>query len=432
MQVSTLENKPWSTRKRIATLFAVYFAFLMLDFTSSDELFPHFVYVIMKPYTSFWHWIVPWTGEHILHLPYKITVLPNGSGDTTYNYVLQLLWVVFALLISITWAFLDRKRPSYQQFAYWSRIVVRYYLAYILFVYGFVKVIKLQFPHPSLDRLIEPFGDSSPMGLAWTFIGYSSGYNVFIGGAEVLAGILLFFKRTTLVGSLVAMSVMANVAAMNIFYDIPVKIFSLNLLFMAIWIAWYDKDRLINFFFLNQPTTPSALVYPFQTKWKKVIQLSLKSLAIIFAFYATLWSNIKMSSEYGDLAPKPPLYGIYEVESYKKNGKETLPLTTDSSRWKRMVISYPGYMRIVMMNDSSTYVKISVDQKLKNITISPIGDDQSGRDIMKYTKPKNDKLLITGIYNNETVQIAMKRKDEKDFPLMNRGFHWINEYPNNR
>ena len=30
---------------------------------------------------------MPWVGRHILHLSYAITVFPNGSGDTTYNYV---------------------------------------------------------------------------------------------------------------------------------------------------------------------------------------------------------------------------------------------------------------------------------------------------------------------------------------------------------
>ena len=121
--------------------FTLYFGFLILDFTSSDELFPHFVYWLLTPYTQFWNWAVPWTGKNILHLSYPITVKPNGSGDTTYNYVLQLLWTALALIIALTWAFLDRKRNHYNGLAYWLRIVVRYYLGYMLLVYGSVKVI---------------------------------------------------------------------------------------------------------------------------------------------------------------------------------------------------------------------------------------------------------------------------------------------------
>jgi len=39
--------------------------------------------------------------------------------------------------------------------------------------------------------MIEPLGEFSPMGLMWTFMGYSKGYNRFVGGAEMLGGILL-------------------------------------------------------------------------------------------------------------------------------------------------------------------------------------------------------------------------------------------------
>ncbi|TKC10838.1 hypothetical protein FA048_11760 [Pedobacter polaris] len=427
-----IENlKPWSISKRFFTLLSIYFAFLMLDFTSSDELYPHFVYVLMTPYTEFWHWIVPWFGEHILHLSYPITVKPNGSGDTTYNYVLQLLWIIFALLITTIWTILDRRRPSYHQFQYWSRIVVRYFLAYMLFVYGFVKVIKLQFPFPDLIRLTEPYGDSTPMGLAWTFVGYSSGYNLFTGGAEVLAGILLFYKRTALFGALVAMTVMANVVAMNFAYDIPVKIFSLNLLIMAAWIAWYDKDRLINFFFLNKTATPSLIEYTYHTKWKKNIQLSLKVIAILFALYSTLYSNLNTAKKYGDAAPKPSLYGIYDVKTFNLKGQLLPPLTTDSLRWKRMIISYPGYARITKMNNSTFWIKLKVDTNAKTLNFTSTSDS-THQYMLNYAKLGKDQLVLKGLMNKDSVNIQFKQFDHTKFNLVKTGFNWVNEYPNNR
>ncbi|TCC89411.1 hypothetical protein EZ428_17095 [Pedobacter frigiditerrae] len=431
MEKHSENSKPWLISKRFFTLLSIYFAFLMVDFTSSDELFPHFVYVLMTPYTEFWHWIVPWFGEHVLHLSYPITVKPNGSGDTTYNYVLQLLWIIFALIITTVWTILDRKRPSYYQFQYWSRIVIRYFLAYMLFVYGFVKVIKLQFPFPDLIRLTEPYGDSTPMGLAWTFVGYSSGYNLFTGGAEVLAGILLFYKRTTLFGSLVAMTVMANVVAMNFAYDIPVKIFSLNLLIMAVWIAWYDKDRLINFFFLNKVTAPSVIEYPYHTKWKKIVQLSLKSIAILFALYSTLYSNLNTAKEYGDAAPKPPLYGIYDVKTFSLKGELLAPLTTDSTRWKRMIIGYPGYVRITKMTDSNVWMKLKVDTNAKTLKLTSTKDSTNQYNL-GYKKLGKDQVIVKGLMGKDSVSIQFKQFDHTQFNLVKTGFHWINEYPNNR
>jgi uncharacterized membrane protein YphA (DoxX/SURF4 family) len=431
METRSENSKSWSISKRFFTLLSIYFAFLILDFTSSDELYPHIIYVMMTPYTEFWHWIVPWFGEHILHLSYPITVKPNGSGDTTYNYVLQLLWIIFALLITTVWTILDRKRPSYHQFQYWSRIVIRYFLAYMLFVYGFVKVVKLQFPFPDLIRLTEAYGDSTPMGLAWTFVGYSSGYNLFTGGAEVLAGILLFYKRTTLFGSLVAMTVMANVVAMNFAYDIPVKIFSLNLLIMAAWIAWFDKDRLINFFFFNKMTAPSVIEYPYHTKWKKIVQISLKSIAILFALYSTLYSNLGTAKTYGDAAPKAPLYGIYDVKTFNLKGQLLPPLTTDSTRWKRMIIGYPGYARITKMNDSIFWVKLKVDTSLKTLNFTS-NEDPEDKFTLKYFKKGKDQMTIKGLMGKDSIAIEFKQFDHTQFNLVKTGFHWINEYPNNR
>jgi hypothetical protein len=413
---------------RFQIFLAVYFAFLILDFTSSDELYPHFVYQAMGFYSEFWNWLVPWTGEHILHLPYPITVKPAGSGDTTYNYVLQLLWVVFSLLIAIIGAATVRKQSFYKNFSFWSRIIIRYYLGYMLLVYGFYKVIKLQFPFPDLVKLADPFGNSSPMGLAWSFVGYSTGYNLFIGGAEVLAGALLFFRRTTLLGALLAITVLGNVAAMNFAYDIPVKIFSLNLLVASVWVAWYDKDRLIGLFITHTaiPAKPRQPV--FQTKWKKITRLCLKTVAIGFSVYATLWHCIKLADQYGDTAAKPPLYGIYDVEIFKKNDKEVPPLATDESRWKKLIISYPGYARITQMTDSTVWATLKVDTVDRTVDFT-FGEDLSS---MQYALPDSTHLVLSGMIDGDSLNITLKKYDLKRFPLISRGFHWINEYPYNR
>ena len=411
--------------------FQVYFCILMIDFTSSDELYPHFIYVLFGPYTSFWNWLVPWTGKNIFHLSYPITITPNGSGDTTYNYVLQFLWLVLAIIIALVWALADRKRASYHQLRYWSRIVLRYWLALTLFVYGFDKIIKLQFPYPSLIRLTEPYGESSPMGLAWTFLGYSKGYNFFTGGAEVLAGSLLFFKRTTLLGALLAMAVMANVAAMNFTYDIPVKIFSTNLLVLSGWLAWFDMGRLVNVFFLNKPAAAAHLGMPLTTPWKKRLQTSIKILAIVFALYSTLWSSIKANEEYGEWKPKTALYGIYDTQIFIK-GQDTLPpLTTDALRWKRIIINSPRNARIITMTDSTSRMVFSVDTLQKTARFIA-REDSTIVFNFRYRLPDKDHLLLEGSINNDSLHITMKRFDLTRFPLVSRGFHWINEYPLNK
>ncbi|HEY6901952.1 MAG TPA: hypothetical protein VI233_14950 [Puia sp.] len=407
----------WSLAKRFALLFlTVYCFFLFFDFTSSDEIFPPIVYKIMRPYANFWDGFVEWTGKHLLDLP-PITVKPNGSGDTTYNYVMQLLWVVLAVLIALVWALLDRKRPGYNQLYQWLRICIRYYFAFTLFSYGFVKIIKLQFPYPSLYKLVEPFGNSSPMGLAWSFIGYSKGFNWFIGGAECLAGALLFFRRTTLAGALLALVVMSNVAAMNLFYDIPVKIFSLNLFFLSLILIAHDADRIKALLFQRG-------VSPSRRRWGRIVQMSLKVLFIFLALYYTLWRAIGYIGQYGDDVAKPPLYGIYDVEQYSRSNN-----VADSIRWKKLIIAYPNRARIINRLDTVMRVECNVDTVHRIATFKTPAEHQYQ---LAYTSPDKDHLLLTGGIAGDSVRILMRRFDISRFPLVSRGFHWVNEYPLNR
>ena len=118
--------------------------------------------------------------------------------------------------------------------------------------YGVLKLFPLQFPEPSLSRLLQTYGDSSPMGLMWTFMGASRSYSFFGGAAEVLAGILLVIPRLATLGALVCMAVMSNVLMLNIGYDVPVKLGSIHLLVMAGFVAAPDLRRLVDFFILNR------------------------------------------------------------------------------------------------------------------------------------------------------------------------------------
>src|SRR5258708_21145416 len=100
--------------------------------------------------------------------------------------------------------------------------------------YGWHKIMPVQFPPPGPDRLLVAYGDSSPMGLLWTFMGASKPYVMFSGLIEVAGGLLLLFRRTSLLGGLLSAAVLTNVVLMNFCYDVPVQLYSSRLLVMAV------------------------------------------------------------------------------------------------------------------------------------------------------------------------------------------------------
>ena len=127
-----------------------------------------------------------------------------------------------------------------------------------MFSYGFAKVFPLQMPTVFLSRLLEPYGDFSPMGVIWYSIGAAPGYERFIGSAEVLGGLLLLVPWTGLLGALVTFGVTFGVFMVNMTYNVPVKLFAFHLVLMSIFLIAPDARRLINWFVLNRPVVPAA------------------------------------------------------------------------------------------------------------------------------------------------------------------------------
>src|SRR5262249_59191874 len=101
-----------------------------------------------------------------------------------------------------------------------------------MFSYGFIKMIPLEMLFPQLSRLIEPFGNFSPMGVLWASVGASPGYEICSGCVETLGGILLFIPRTATLGALICLANMTQVFVLNMTYDVPVKLFSFQLILM--------------------------------------------------------------------------------------------------------------------------------------------------------------------------------------------------------
>lgn len=92
----------------------------------------------------------------------------------------------------------DRKSSDHKKLYYWLTVYVRYYLAYTMLDYGFAKVFIVQFTplFPNLNQLVQPYGDFTPQGLLWKFMGYLKSYQTFTGFCEVIGGLLLLFRRT--------------------------------------------------------------------------------------------------------------------------------------------------------------------------------------------------------------------------------------------
>jgi hypothetical protein len=420
-------------------LFLIYIFPFPLNFLSyfmdpDSEATPKFLmwyFKIFDTYNNFWHVIIPWFGDHLLHLKNHITIFSNGSGDTTYDYVMLLTFLMLSLVAAVLWSLIDRRRPAYIKTLYWLQVLVRYNLGAFMISYGFFKVFHLQMPNLGLYQLIERVGDKSPMGLVWTFISYSPAYSAFAGWGEVIGGTLLFFRRTTTLGALILVAVLSNVVAINFCYDVPVKLFSSMLLLMDIFLLTPEAGRLWEIFILNKASSLMVPEFIWNKKRFSRISTAIKWVFILSYFYAAIFSIQKMSRVYGDLMPKPKLYGIYEVQSFVRNKDTVPPLTTDSTRWRQMVVETDKYAVFFYMNDKRKWMRFEVDSTLKKAVLYP-GDDTLVKSNFYIRSIDSAHLEMNGTLHFDSLHVLLKKIDPSSFLLVSRGFHWINESPYNR
>lgn len=418
----------WSLPRRLG--FLVLAIFLVLNAAPMlVAMVPVLGGPAMEAYQSLWSLVIPWIGRHVLGISEPITVLPNGSGDTTWNYVQLFGMAMISLIVGSAWAFADRKRRDYAALHHWLLVLVRYALSWAMMMYGLIKVFQAQFPFPALATLTQTYGEASPMGLAWTFMGYSPGYNLFAGGAEVLAGVLLLSRRTTTLGALVAIGVTANIAAMNYCYDIPVKLFSSTLLLMEIYVLSDDIRRVADLFVFNRATAPVERAPHFTRRAARIARVALKGVFVLLLALIGVgaWSQAR---EYGPDGPRPALYGLYEVDSFTLGGELRPPLTTDGQRWRQFIVEQYGFVVVRTMTGERTFYGLETDEAAHTLTLAPGGDEPELT--LSYEQADADSLVLRGQLGAAPAVMTLHRVDHTQFELVKRGFHWVNEYPHNR
>jgi hypothetical protein len=421
-QSTTLSQSQWSFGTKVFfRFFFVYFALYIFPF-------PIGIVEVPFDFSLIWDMPVIWLGKTLFD--YDITIRPNGSGDTTWNYVQVLLITTIAIPATIVWSILDHKRQNYDKLYLWLTIFLRYYLGSVMIGYGLAKVIKTQFPLPPLQRLTGAYGDSSPMGLLWTFMGFSTGYNFFTGMAEILGGFLLFFRRTRLLGALVCIGVMSNVVMLNFAYDVPVKLYSTHLLAMAIFLIIPDFKRLADFFVLNRSVQGVVQQPIFNSKGLTYTSWAIKVLFIGYLMIVSPIMRLQMQSQWGDHAPKPEFYGMYDVKVHALNGDTLPPLIDHKVRWKQMTVEFKDWATVDYMDATKIYWRFSADTTGRSFELYSI--DSAYHYSFKYTDEGFGNYSVVGGDSTSNIFFKLKRKLPQDYLLMNRGFNWVNEYPYNR
>ena len=375
--------------------------------------------------------IVLWTATHVFHLSQPVLYQTTGSGDRTYDWVLQFCILTVAVLATVVWSVLDRKRENYCGMYKWFRLFIRFCLAGQMLSYGWAKAVPVQMRFPSLYTLIEPYGNFSPMGVLWASIGASPAYEIFAGCAEMLGGILLILPRTTMLGALICLADMTQVFMLNMTYDVPVKLFSFHLILLSLFLLAPDVKRLLDLFFFNRPVQPSPQFPLFATARSNRIAVGAQILFGVILMGMNAYGSRTLWYQYGGGSPKSALYGIWNVEELVVDGQPRPPLMSDHDRWRRVIFDVPSRTAFQKMDESLVRLGAAINTSDNTLKLTK-NDDPNWKASFSYTRPAPDRLVLEGEIDGHKEKMELQLVDRAKFPLVSRGFHWIQEYPFNR
>ena len=434
--VAPPQTAPAPVRWSAATKVGFRFAFLYFTlYVLTTQMIGGFWIIekIPQPNMGATGWMlrpIDWTAAHVFHVTQYSRTL-TGSGDKTIDWIHAFLLLVSSIAVTAVWSIADRRRPNYAAMHKWFHLFLRFAAGTTMVGYGMVKAIPLQMPAPPLTRLLEPFGNFSPMGVLWYSIGASFPYERFAGAMELMAAVLLFVPRLWMLGAIVLVADSIQIFTLNMTYDVPVKLFSLHLIVMGLVLLAPEMRRLTDVLVLNRITGPSPLPPLARGVTMRRVLLAAQLAFAAYVLGSSFVENRTAFNTRGAGAPKPPLYGIWVVEKMTIDGVERAPLVTDWGRWRRVVVQNPAAMAFWRMDDSFVSYPAKYDISGKSIALTKQADKTwSAR--LTFDQPSPEVLVLDGEMDGHKVHMDTRLFDHKKLMLLSRGFSWVQESPFNR
>ena len=286
-------------------------------------------------------WLLLFAGLFALSSPFRYQVLPSvgqwlrpllEAGLTTtagswlpgcravlfFDSPGLWLWagllVVGTALAAALWLVLVRRSPAGDaRLWYVLHTGAAWFVALHLFEYGFDKLFKSQFYLPEPNTLYTPLGQLTPDLAYWSVMGASHTYSVFAGLAEVGPGLLLLWGRTRLLGGLGALVVLLNVLAINIGFDVSVKLWSGFLLGLAGVVAAPGLRTLWAGLVQRRWEPPAPPLRP--VSWPDRAVGAGRGLLLALLLLETAGPYLQSGIFDDDAAPRPLLHGAYALRA---------------------------------------------------------------------------------------------------------------------
>jgi len=238
--------------------------------------------------------------------------------------------------------------------------------------------------------------------------------------------------------------VLANVVLYNFFFDVPVKLFAVNLLVASLFVVLPDLGALFQFFWLHQPAAPSGVwVQPISRRWQRI---TLRTVEIIFAvvFLGVLPILVGMGwrETRADARVPTPLFGAWHLDpAHPASGPFLTPEGLPASD-----LYVDSSIRAFTRSTDGALWRTELDTKTSARTVEV---SMITRPTVTYAwqMPDPDHLTLTSLSPEVPKPDPKAKSDRKPaspftpeilsftrtpipdhYPLLDRGFHFVNQW----
>ena len=366
------------------------------------------------------------------------------GSDSLLNW---LIVAAISLAGAALWSRSKYKHANYDELYYWLRVVLRYRLAIGIIGYGFIKFFPMQAPFPSISNLNTSYGDFTNWKLFSMSLGIVPGYEAFLGGVEILAGLLLFFRKTATIGAVIILIFTGNVFISNLAYEGGEYVYALYLISFALFVLWFDALRIYQLITLERPTQPNFFK-PYFAGNMKPLRTAAKGF-IIFSFvffygFKTYSGSHRDPYQFPKTKGLPEAAGIYNVSEFRINNQSLPYNPADPVRWKDVVFERWATISIrsnrPVKVDSLNYERIFTNDRERNYELTGSGGRhyyayqldtvnhvlslenknahyKGERLRFTYSRPDTNTIILNGTNENRDSLHVVLNRIEKKYPL---------------
>jgi hypothetical protein len=149
---------------------------------------------------------------------------------------------------------------------------------FMMSVYGFGKIMQFN----GAIQIEKTLSELSGMELMWAFYGYSLPFALILGVFEVTGAVLLFFKRTRILGCFFITTILINIIIQDLVFEVHKGALYAAIIYQSclLIILWMNKIKVIESFkILTEYNKPKRVLK------KKISRFMILFTLFIFLFF---------------------------------------------------------------------------------------------------------------------------------------------------